>query len=199
MMVIAPRSSPLRILHIFFTDADATESSSEEELDSAARRRHKKRQKFEISFDGPVAVLDNPASKRSTMQQPSAAPGCDRKRFRGVRQRPWGRFSAEIRDSLVLEKRLWLGTFDTAEEAASMYDLAAVKLKGDKAVTNFPIKKKDKSEDGVTVGVRSAEFVGGGKTSPTSVIGYGEDELGFDDCLVYGDVDAFGFRVDDMF
>lgn len=124
-----------KVVRIRVTDVDATDSSSDEEGDEHAAVRRVKRHVRQIDIQFQVSAKKNGRRLRrlSKLENTRYTNKC---KFRGVRQRPWGRWAAEIRDPNH-RKRLWLGTYDAPEEAASVYDKAALRLKGPNAFTNF--------------------------------------------------------------
>ncbi|GLU00774.1 hypothetical protein SLE2022_181190 [Rubroshorea leprosula] len=134
-----------RIVRISVIDGDATDSSSSDEDEECNQKvkRHINEIKIEtcsaVRFTRTIKqqqkkkLKNNTAHGRSKKQQtfPSSVV-----KYIGVRQRPWGRWASEIRDPAT-RSRVWLGTYDTPEEAALAYDNAAIRLKGPGAPTNF--------------------------------------------------------------
>jgi len=142
-----PLPRPKRV-RVYFVDADATDTDhSSGDEDERAKRRVRE----VIHIDVQAASAQTRAAQAQALVLPKKRPlpsqaalvrrhasGAGfRRRFPGVRLRPWGKFAAEIRDPRQ-RRRLWLGTFDTAEEAAAAYDDDALRLKGSHVVTKFP-------------------------------------------------------------
>ncbi|XP_058734209.1 ethylene-responsive transcription factor CRF2-like [Vicia villosa] len=165
-----------KTVRIRYTDEDATDSSSD---DNQPPRRRVKTFINEITVTNQnrnIPRKNNRVIKSTSTRKIKAktrAPVIQRKpvvnsgkKYRGVRQRPWGKWSAEIRDHRM-RVRLWLGTYNTAEEAAKEYDKAAIKIRGANAITNFihPVQNISGEECASNNGVSATSVLGQCSTS----------------------------------
>ncbi|RWV88484.1 hypothetical protein BHE74_00028993 [Ensete ventricosum] len=141
------RIEAVRKVRVFFADSEATDSSGEDEDDKlGARPKKRKRVLYEIALVPPAKTLNTSHLKAPPKSVTSYNPAASETQ-KGVWQRLWGKWAAEIRDP-IRGVRLWLGTYATVEAAAEAYRTAACRIEEEKR--GLLHQRWDASDDGAS-------------------------------------------------
>ncbi|XP_051145837.1 ethylene-responsive transcription factor ERF118-like [Andrographis paniculata] len=141
----------MRRVRIICNDPYATDSSDDEEM---ATKKKVKRVVHEVCFpirDGgdlqnsdQFAIAGGKGSKKKRMIPfAETKDNSPKGKYRGVRQRKWGKWAAEIRDP-IQHKRIWLGTYNSAEEASRAYELKRLEFEALASNSNSTGSSSDK-------------------------------------------------------